>query len=407
MLRVSLWLLLALAALPALNIVSAAEDLDASAQEASAQFDGASAYAAAGKAAAPADKARLLAELKKRVNINARGTPAEGAALNAILARMMDSPTARALAEKFIQEDAKAVISFEEIPGTTVFEINGKKDFWTSGGHAHTSKVPPEVHLNKAYMQAKTENAPETMAHELFGHTLESKRAERFGVTDAVNYHQNDEANAGLIGWTVGAELGNKITNGWAWIYAANPADYHKRLKSNLAYYAGTLSTEEMRDPRAAYAKRLAETEKLLLRIPIRKEQNEKWLKIIGHLTEKHNMPADSFATLKENIAASLKMIPENEADLREIQAYLQRLIARCDGANGAAWTGNLQTQAQSPYFAEQEAIMAERKKVLEGFMLGKTEESEKPPSRPGQVTWDQLSDMWKADQTSDCGGKL
>ena len=64
-----------------------AENLDASAQDGSAFFDGADRYAAASaQAPSPQDKAVLLAELKKRVTINDRGSPREGAALNAMLA---------------------------------------------------------------------------------------------------------------------------------------------------------------------------------------------------------------------------------------------------------------------------------------------------------------------------------
>lgn len=120
-----------------------AEDLDASAQKGSAFFDGASRYAVA-SAQVPSpqlDKAGLLVELKKRVTINDRGVPAEGAALNAVLARMMDSPTARDLADKFIKEDAKAEVSFEEIPNTVIFDINSRKEFRTSGAATQTRPI--------------------------------------------------------------------------------------------------------------------------------------------------------------------------------------------------------------------------------------------------------------------------
>lgn len=253
-----------------------------------------------------------------------------------------------------------------------------------------------------------TDQTPEkVLAHEMFGHALERKRAERYGMAEVYLRHQNEEANAGLIGWTVDAELGNKITDGWAWIYMADPDDYHKQLKSYSAYYAGTLNTEEMKNPRAAYEKRLADTEKLLLRVPVRKENNEIWLKRIEHLIISHKMDPSSFLTLKEEISVSLKGIPGKEANLQEIKKYLQYLIAFCDGKNGAAWTANLAAQFDNAYFREKEQKMEERRQVLAGLMLGKNRQSESPPERPGQISWDQLKELWEKDTKSGCGGKL
>jgi len=379
------------------------------AEENSVMFDGSGRYG--GKVVGPGsseqDKAALLAELKKRVVIQDRGVPAEGARLNALLARMMDSPTGRELAAKFIKEDAKAVLAFEEIPNTRVFTIDGRKEFWTSGGHAETHKVPPEVHLNQAYMEAKAEDAPETLAHELFGHVLETKRAERFGVSNTLSYYQNDEANAGLIGWTVGAELGNKIDNGWAWIYMDNPDNYHKQLKMNLPYYAGTLTTEEMKAPLATYQKRLVEVNKLLQQLPTRKKRNEDWLKIIAHLIETHKMDESSFLTLKESIKASQDTLPGTEKDLLGIRGYLLYLINLISGEKGKELSASMARDSDNAYYKEMEQVLEKRRQVLSGLMLGKTQQSEAKPGRPGQVSWDQLSEMWKKDRESgECGWK-
>ena len=400
--------LLLLAALLALPAGPAAAGLEADSITAGALFDGEGRYT--GTAAAAGDsaegKARLLAALKTRLTINDRGVPAEGERLNAILSRVLDSPTGRQLAVEFLQEGARAEIAFDIIPDTQVLEINGKKTFWTSGGHAHTTMKPPQVHLNEAYLQAKQEDAPVTLAHELFGHTLERKRAERYGVEDSYIFHQNEEANAGLVGWTVGAELGNKIDNGWAWIYMANPEDYHSRLKTNMAYYAGTLSTEEMKDPLPVYQERLAGTDALLLRLPVKKEQNETWLKIIDHLVKLHKMIEDAFKSLVEEIKGVIASIPGSEARLAEIKTYLGQLIAKCAGASGQAWVDAMKRESENEYFRERERVMDERARALGTMMLGKTWDSEQPPPRAGQVTWPQLKQLWKEEQDSSCGWK-
>jgi len=400
--------LLALLALPAALMTASAGSLETDSADAASLFDGSGAYTGtAAQAGSSAEgKAKLLAALKTKVSLNDRGTPAEGEALNSILSRVLDSPTGRDLAVKFLQEDAKATISFDIIPDTQILEIKGKKTFWTSGGHAHTDTTPPQVHLNSAYLQARQNEAPETMAHELFGHVLERKRSERYNVTDVYLYNQNEEANAGLIGWTVSAELGNKIENGWAWIYMANPADYHAKLKSNLAYYAGTLSAEEMKDPLPAYQERLKQADALLLRIPVRKKNDELWLKIIDHLAAAHKMLLDGFKSLTEEIQAAIKSVPGNEARLNEIKTYLKQLIAGCGEEKGKPWLDSLNKKSESEYFKEMEKVLEERQKVLAGLMLGKTRDTEQPPPISGQVTWPQLRDMWQKDQDSNCGWK-
>jgi len=396
-----LFLLLSLA--PLASAPARAGNLDGLAEEGSVLFDGGGRYErAASENPAPEDRAALLAELKKHINIDDHGVPAEKAAMDSLLARLMDSKTARELSVQFIKEDAKVDLSFEEIPNTKIFTVDGVKVFRTSGGHTHTGTVPPQVHLNKAYLEARKEDAPDTLAHEMFGHALERKKAERFGVQDVYSYDQDEEANAGLIGWTVGAELGNKVEDGWAWIYMDNPANYHKRLKTNLPYYAGTLSTEEMKDPLSAYNKRLTEVNKLLPRIPIRRERYTILLKVTDHLPEPpHKMEASSFLTVREDISASIDTLPGNEQNLNEIKSYLEKLIFAYAGEKGRAKQEALAAKSKNDYFTEKQKAMEERRQVLSGLMLAKPNRTPDPPKRPGQCTWEQLEGIWDTHRRS------
>ena len=397
---------LLLLALPARQ-AALAQSLEADSAAAGELFDGEGRYTGTAAQAGESQegKAKLLAALKTRVSFKDRN-PGEARELERILSRVLDSPTGRQLAVEFLQEGARAEIAFDIIPDTKVLELNGKKTFWTSGGHTHTASVPPQVHLNEAYRQARQEDAPATLAHELFGHTLERKRAERYGVQDTYLFNQNEEANAGLVGWTVGAELGNKMDNGWAWIYMANPEDYHRRLKSAMAYYAGTLSTEEMKDPLPVYQERQANAEALLLRLPVKKEQNETWQRIIDHLVAVHKMAEDAFKSLRDGIKAVIESIPGDERRLQDIRDYLKKLIGKVTGAGGPAWAEQLRRESENDYFKERARVMDERADALGKLMLGKTPEGEQTPPPAGQFTWAQLKDMWKAEQASSCGWK-
>ncbi|OIO03597.1 MAG: hypothetical protein COX65_06955 [Elusimicrobia bacterium CG_4_10_14_0_2_um_filter_56_8] len=389
-----LYLLLALAPLASGPV--RAQYLEESAQEGSVFFDGGGRYArAASENPAPEDRAALLAELKKHITIDDHGNPAERAELNSMLAKLMESKTARELSVEFIREDAKIDLSFEEIPSTIIYTIDGKKTFGTSGGHTHTTENPPSVHMNKAYMEARKRGAPETLAHEMLGHALERKKAEKAGVEDMYLYDENEEANAGLIGWTVGAELGNKQDGGWGPIYVSNPADYHRRLKTNLPYYAGTLSTEEMEDPLSAYTKRLAEVEKLLLNIPIRQERYMILMKVSYHLPEPpHNLEDSAFLTVREGITASRNALPGTEHNLNNIKTYLNSLIKDYSGERSAAKKKDLADKSKSDYFKKKQETMDERRRQLTGLMLSNPGTNDDPPKRPGQFSWAQLQKM-------------
>lgn len=365
-------------------------------------FDGAGLYAKATGATPPQeDKAKLLADLKERVDI--QGTPEEKRALEGFLTRMLDSRTARQLAAQFINEDARIKLSFEDIPGTEIVVVDGRKQFYTSGGHAHTKNNPPEVNLNKAYLQANTEEAPGTLAHEMLGHALERKRAERYGVEDIYLADEDEEANAGLIGWTVDAELGNRVSDGWAWVYMDSPAKYHKQLKMNLPYYAGTLNTSEMEAPLRAYRSRLSEVIKLLARLPLRRDRYDILLKVIDHLpVPPHKMAPDSLLTVSEQLNASRRTLPGTEENLNGIRQYLEKLIARYAGPDGIGLIKKMKEKANSEYFKEKQKIMQERQQLLSGYMLAKPRsEHQPPPSRSGQVTWTQLEDLWDTHQKS------
>jgi len=405
-LRPYLTALLVLLALPAGPGAASAQGLEGESGEAASFFDGAGKYTGTAAAGASAqDKARLLAALKTRVTINDRGVPAEGTALNSMLSRILDTPTGRELAAKFIQEDAKATISFDSIPGTKIFTLNGKKTFWASGGNAHARNNPPLVHMNSGYLEANQEDAPGTLAHELFGHVLEGKRSERYGVEDIYNYNENEEANACLVGWTVSAELGNKMTDHYAWVYMRNPAEYQKQLKSNMASYNRMLTAEQMKDPLPVYQARRLEVDKLLLRLPGRKDNITFWQKVIDHLVTLHKMIADSFRSVKEAMDASLASIPADMERLTDIKDYLNELIDSCSGDKSAVWLATLKNKSDNAYFKEQEKVMAERQKILAGLMLGRSEKGEQTPPPNGQATWDDVQAMWDKDRKT-CGWK-
>jgi hypothetical protein len=351
-----------------------------------------------------AEKERLLDELGKNVAIDDRGNKAEGTKLRELLGKVLDTNEGRALAAQFINEKGKATLSFEEIPGTVIVDIGGRREFNASGGHAHVSMEVPEVHMNAAYMVADREGAETTLAHELFGHVLQTYRARRFAVTDAWNSWREEEANAGLTGWLVGAELGLRQDNAWQWIYMANPDDYHARLKTMFPYYSQTLSREEMSDPVAAYRKRLESVEKLIAEFPARRANQERWRRIISHLEEKHGAAPDSFTTIRKSIQGIIDTLPATLKNLEDIKATLSGRISFLSGLEGQRYAARMREQIDSPYFKEQEADMERKRQALAGYMAGTTQAAQTKPWPPGQVTWPELTAAWEAHKKEGCG---
>lgn len=187
-------------------------------------------------------------------NVGMTGTPAEQAAIKAMMGKVLETESGRRFAWDFLS-DAKpgeAVIEFEDIPNSKVVDWNGKKIFTGSGGHAHTSENPLRIHLNRNFLAIDdgTRRGASTLAHEFLGHSRHALAARRAKVDSALHVWDQDEPNAGAVGWTTGLEMGLPATEGWMWSWLADPAGYPQALKTNQAYYAGTFSSDEMRRKR-------------------------------------------------------------------------------------------------------------------------------------------------------------
>lgn len=396
-----LFLLLVLAQLAAAAVPArAASSLDESAREGSVLFDGAGRYAAAvSPAATPEDRAKLLADFKKQIVMNDHGDPAERAALDSMLARMMDSPTAREVAEKFVEEGARVEISLENIPGSTVATVEGKKTLWGTRGFTETWKVPPRVVLNKFFVENEKDFGIGTLAHETLGHAFEAQRAgpELGGL---YLYNTDEEENARMIGWLVRTELEVK-PEAEIWRYMESPEANAESLKMASVYYALTLTSEEMKDPVPAYEKRLADAGKALTQLNGRIEKYEDWKKIIAHLVNDHKMDSASFQSRRDDVENALKGIPKSQKNYTDIKTALHDRLAYFATDKGKQYLLALAAASESEYFKRKDAVILDRRERLSGLLIGKPQESTAPPPLAGQITWQQLADLAKKDKES------
>ena len=396
-----LFLLIVLAPLLAFAVPArAASYPEEDAEQGSSMFDGMGRYsAAAAPAATVEDRAKLLAAFKKQIVINDHGIPAERAALDSMLARMMESPTAREVAAKFIKENAKVEITLENIPGSTIATVDGKKTLWGPRGMTETTKIPPRVVLNKFYMQYEKDFGVGTLAHETLGHAFEAQRAGDALGGGIYLYNTDDEENARMIGWLVRTELEVKPESE-IWGYMQDPEANRESLKMASAYYAVTITSEEMKDPVPVYEKRLIDADKELAKLNGKTEKYETWKKIVAHFTDVHKMDPASFRSRLDDIDNALKSIPATQKNLAAIKTALQGWLAFFPTADGKLYLGTLARESDNAYFKKKDAVILERRERLSGLLLGKPQETAPPPPA-GQITWEQLSELLKKDKES------
>ena len=356
----------------------------------------------AGPAAAPDDG--LLQRLRGQLEFDDHGDPRQAAELDAAVNRLLESPTARTIAEEFIAQGKKVRVSFEPVENSKVIELNGKKIIRASGGSTASDGDKIHVRLNKDYLGTDADfiaaELPSTLGHELLGHGLEHIKARKAGVDDTYGAYHSNEANAGLVGWIVDAERGVPLNDGHMWSYLRDPEEYHRGLKTNMAYYAGTFSTEEMERVVPVLSERLANAKKELARQPQLTAQEKAWLPIIDHFVSVHGIKSASFTSEREAIASYIDdTAPSRQARLQEIIAYVQSHMDWYKTKDGAKDIARMKADAKKPFFAEVERAADARRTHLKTLTDGRPQAESFTPPPPGQIERAELQEMYQKDK--------
>ena len=341
----------------------------------------------------PADKALLLSALLKKVVIDKHLLHGERALIDSALLKLLDSCTARELARQFVKENARASLWLEKSSEVAKTYLSGQKEIGLSGAKTIISIDPPKVSINWKFSETNPDNMPASLAHELFGHVLEKKRAKRFGITNKIySHHYNEELNAGLIGWIVSAELQMPVSPS-AWEYVDNPSGYSSSFLSCNPAYTLRLLDDEVRAPCSAYQKRLDGISKCIEENKQQRDRTEKWLKIIDHLIEVHKIEAASFDPAKRALYSSMNGAQNDAIDLPALATELHDMIYECPGRESQAWIKNFAEKSKSIYFQELRQRVAERTEILSSLLLGKTGHMD--PSLKPEGPWDKLVALW------------
>ncbi|MDD5302006.1 MAG: hypothetical protein PHS14_02770 [Elusimicrobia bacterium] len=304
----------------------------------------------------------LSARLRARLVLDDGGDPLAREALDMAVRRLLESPTARELAEEFVRRGVTVKVSFEAMENSVVAVRGGRKSLSGYGGTSTHASGGGWVKLNRDYLRTdavyQLQDLPATLGHELLGHALGAARAEAAGLDNAWNRWRGDEAAAGLTGWLVAAELGHVPNDAHLWRWLEDPEHYFREMHLAGGYYAKTFSAEEAADPAHAYRERLGRVDAALELFDRRAAEAVDWNKVIDHFETEHGADRRRFALVRAELASAA--VPEERAAERErLLAVRRDLLAAAAALNDPAEKASLAAAAkslQNPFFIEADA---------------------------------------------------
>lgn len=344
----------------------------------------------------------LLQAVLSRVKLAGGTDPRASAALDRAMRNVLRTPTGKEAAEDFVALNASAEVRFDKLDGTLI-SANGRKVVSGILGEAWSEENGSVVVLNRLFLDADPDlSAREmagTLAHELFGHSLEGQRAARANFPrTALNRYRGDEANGRLIGWLVRSELGAPLSDGGMWNYLKDPERFHGRLALVDPYYAQTFSASEMSDPLPVLRARLEETLRRRGRMDDNAVDARKWRIVIKHFVEIHGMESRRFSSISEDIDNFLERERAGlRKDSEEVEEALRERIDFYDSPEGREQLDQISRASRSEYLRSFEGRLSRYRTRLGMQTRGRKPEALVPPP-PDQIDDDGLKKLYDDD---------
>lgn len=338
-----------------------------------------------------------------------KGSREERKELEGIISRMLESPTARALAERIRKEKIKADISFEKFANSKLYEEKGKKYFTGTSGRFYVGGLlrRDNVILNKNYLgTGDKDDAAVTLAHELLGHCVDGKSFKRAGLREAYGIYRGNETNARLVQWSVKTELKGKIKDPDMSDFLASPEKYYAKLQLIDYGYARELGLSESQDPVTAYQQRVKRVDEKMKKDRERKRDLVEMQKAMGHFVDAHRMRRDSFREVSEEVENCLSFYPDDISDLKEIKRSLSKSVSVLGSPKGRQKIQKLQKDFSHPMFQDSERKIQDLTSRLRRTLRNAPPARDEPDSRPakGQITWEKLERMIREDKVKNPG---
>lgn len=367
-----------------------------------------------GAAAADAATAPLLDRLLSRVTLDDGGKPEHRAELRRAFERMLESPSMRALAERYVADGAPATVRFETLADTRRGDVDGRPFFHGTRALTDWTGESVLVRLNNAYLEShehyRAQSLPPILAHELLGHGLWYARAARENILQAFHHHELNETNARLVGWLADFEQDRRFEEAGAWNYLRDPQAYLDGLKLRLPYYALTFSQDELKRPIEALEARLAAARAARARLETERANQRTWMAVADHFVSQHRTPAESFRALNAQFAQSDAAYTAEIAAVDDLSAQVSVVLGRFKAEEDKVSERYLRDAAEHPLFADlQREADANLQKILDHVRAtGARPEDESPEAARlraeywrGQIDFFELRRMYEEDRAA------
>jgi len=347
----------------------------------------------------PADP--LAARLRARLVLDDGGDALAREALDMALRRLLESPSARELAEELVRLGATVKVSFAEMDHSLVAERGGRKFLLGYGGTSTHGTGGAWVKLNRDYLKTDTafllRDLPATLGHELLGHALGAARAETAGVDFAWDRWRGDELTAGITGWLIAAELGAVPNDAHMWRWLEDPEQYYREMHLAGGYYARTFSPAEAADPARAFRERLARVEDALKILDDRSAEAVDWNKVIDHFISEHREDPRRLALVRAELNNAAKPV-EIAVERERLAAVRRELIEASVALNspvGKARQDSVAAGLTNPFFVEAES----RVRLLGDRLRAAVARAPKAAARdPEDFTAEALLELYRKD---------
>jgi hypothetical protein len=325
---------------------------------------------------------------------------------------MLTTPTARALAERFIEDGVPAVVRFEAFEGSKIFDVNGRKTFYAPRAFTEWKGDHVEVRMNLDYLgtdpEFQEQDLPSTLAHELLGHGLWYSRAVRENALQAFHHHDLNETNARLVGWLVDFELDQRFEEGGAWSYLQSPDAFLSHLKLRLPYYALTWSTAELARPRETLEERSLAAKAKREQLRTQLANHSSWNGVIDHFVSHHAVAETRLRALRAYMADTAQSYKDEIGVMDALIAEVDATVGRMNAEPDRASEKYLQWAATHPLFTDLRKETDENtRRLLEAVSrtpakLG-DESAAAVKAREdhwrGQITFEELVEMYRKDR--------
>ncbi len=247
----------------------------------------------------------------------------EREALDRIVARMIETPTAQELLPELLALRRPVRVVFDPEIEARVLRLDGRERLY--GGLAFFQHSDLSVRLSPLFLHpARRDKAAAMLAHELLGHAA---RHLRYDVpSDILTHYIGSETYATLVGDVVGMELGDVEAARAARYLARDRVTAERGRVDESRSYILSLSVGEMADAVASYKARIARLRREYPTEDPHRDIEDFYFRAIDHFVAEHGERRSTYSVLIDKLEAS-RVLGDQLLQGRRNADYLERFL--------------------------------------------------------------------------------